>query len=52
MMDSWGYVFLAYGVVWGALLLYLFALKRRFRRAEIEVAALSSPEEHQKHAQK
>lgn len=52
MMDSWGYVFLAYGIVWGALLLYLFSLKRRFRRAEVEVAELSSAEELQKHAQK
>jgi CcmD family protein len=52
MMDSWGYVFLAYGIVWGALLLYLFSLKRRFRRAEMEAAELSSAEELQKHAQK
>jgi len=52
MMSSWGYVFLAYGIVWSTLLLYLFSLKRRFRRAQREVAQLSSAEELQKHAQK
>lgn len=51
MMGAWGYVFLAYGIVWGALLVYLFSLKRRFRRAETELAQLSSPENLKKHAQ-
>lgn len=36
-MGPWGFVFLAYGVVWGALLLYFFSLKRRIRRAETEL---------------
>ena len=51
-MSSWGYVFLAYGIVWSTLLLYLFSLKRRFRRAQREVARLSFAEEPKKHAQK
>ncbi len=44
-MGRWGFVFLAYGIVWGALLLYLFSLKRRFRRAETELTQLRSAEE-------
>ena len=51
-MNAWGYVFLAYGIVWGALLIYLFSLKRRFRRAETELAQLSSLENPTKYAQK
>jgi CcmD family protein len=52
MMSGWGYVLLAYGIVWGALLLYLFSLKRRYRRAEMEVAELRSVEGLESHAQK
>lgn len=51
-MGAWGFVFLAYGIVWGALLLYLFSLKRRFRRAETELIQLRSAEEPQSHAKK
>ena len=51
-MGAWGYVFLAYGIVWGVLLLYLFSLKRRFRRAESELAQLRAAEEWPSHAQK
>ncbi len=51
-MGAWGYVFLAYGIVWGALLWYFFSLKRRFRRAEIELAELRSVEGLQSHAEK
>ena len=36
-MGPWGFVFLAYGVVWFALILYLIVLKRRLRRAEAEL---------------
>ncbi|MFQ5682024.1 MAG: CcmD family protein [Candidatus Binatia bacterium] len=36
-MEAWGFVFLAYGIVWCALLLYLFMLKRRLRKAEEEL---------------
>lgn len=36
---------LAYGVVWGAILLYLLSLKRRLRRAESDLALLQAEEE-------
>jgi CcmD family protein len=44
-MGAWGFVFLAYGIVWGAIVLYLLALKRRLSRAEAELARLRSAEE-------
>jgi len=52
MMGAWDYVFLAYGIVWGAILLYLISLKRRFRRAESELAQLRSAEDARNHAKK
>lgn len=42
-MSGWGFVFLAYGIVWLALLLYLFFLKRRARRVETELSSLRPP---------
>ncbi len=41
-MGAWGFVFLAYGIVWTALLLYLFILKRLFRKVEKELGLLRS----------
>jgi len=43
-MGAWGFVFLAYAIVWGAIVLYLVSLKRRLRRAEVELAQLRSEE--------
>jgi CcmD family protein len=37
-MGPWGFVFLAYGIVWLSLVFYLALLKRRLRRAEAELA--------------
>jgi CcmD family protein len=37
-MEQWEYVSLAYGIVWSAICLYLFTLKGRLRRAELELA--------------
>ena len=34
-MGQWGFVFLAYGIVWGAILLYVVLLKRRIRAAAV-----------------
>jgi CcmD family protein len=51
LMEAWGFVFLAYGVVWGAILIYRLALKRRLRRAETELAQLRASQESQKNAQ-
>ncbi len=38
-MGQWGFVFLAYGIVWGAILLYVVLLKRRIHKA----AAMETP---------
>lgn len=52
MMSAWGFVFLAYGIVWGAIVIYLISLKRRYHRAESELAHLLAGEDAQSHAQK
>jgi CcmD family protein len=41
-MGPWGFVFLAYGVVWCALILYLSILKLRLRKAEKELDMLKN----------
>jgi CcmD family protein len=51
-MHAWRYVFLAYGIVWSAIIVYLISLKRRFRRAEMELAELRSAEELQSNEKK
>jgi CcmD family protein len=43
-MGAWGFVSLAYGIVWGAILIYLFALKRRYAGAAAELEKLVSRE--------
>jgi len=48
-MSARGFVFLAYGVVWGAILIYWLTLKRRLRRAETELQ-LRTSQESQKNA--
>ena len=49
-MGLWGYVILAYGIVWGTILLYTILLKRRYRAAEGELRRLSESQESQHHA--
>jgi CcmD family protein len=39
-MGSWGFVLLAYGIVWAAILLYHAFLTRRLRGMEGEVSEL------------
>jgi CcmD family protein len=39
-MGHWGFVFLAYGIVWSAILLYLTFLNCRLNRANGERALL------------
>ena len=51
-MVAWGFVSLAYGIVWGAILLYLYNLKRRYNRAAAEIAELESREASSGHAKK
>jgi CcmD family protein len=41
-MASWGFVALAYGIVWSAIVVYLFFLKRRYKKAQTELSALAS----------
>jgi len=44
-MSHWGYVFLAYGIVWAAILIYLATLRSRLKKTEAELALIeSSPE--------
>src|SRR5258708_7930628 len=38
-MGAWGFVGLAYGIVWGIILLYLISLKRRYNSAPSELRA-------------
>ena len=51
-MGSWGFVFLAYGIVWGCIVTYLFALKRRYRCAEEELIQLRAIKESSDHGKK
>ena len=37
-MGQWGFVFLAYGIVWCSILLYVVLLKRRIRAAAAQQA--------------
>jgi len=43
-MGPWGFVSLAYGIVWGVIALYWFLLKRRYRQAEAELNRLRPSE--------
>lgn len=40
-MGGWGFVSLAYGIVWGAILIYFFTLKRRYASATAELEGLA-----------
>jgi CcmD family protein len=44
-MGAWGFVFLAYGIVWGTILIYWVTLKRRLARTEATLAQLRAFEE-------
>ncbi|MCH8056164.1 MAG: CcmD family protein [Deltaproteobacteria bacterium] len=47
-MQPWGFVFLAYGIVWIVILLYLSILKRRFHKVEAELSQLRPSEDYKK----
>jgi CcmD family protein len=49
-MGKWGFVFLAYGIVWCAIAGYFFYLKSRMRKAQARLAELKSPRGAGKHA--
>jgi CcmD family protein len=44
-MNMWGYVILAYSIVWGTVILYTLSLKRRYRAAERELERLARRKE-------
>ena len=41
-MGKWGYVLLAYGIVWSAIIGYVFCLKSRLRKAEAKLSQIKS----------
>jgi CcmD family protein len=41
-MGSWGFVALAYGIVWGTIVVYLVFFKRRYNRAAAQLDQLRS----------
>ena len=41
-MGHWSFVALAYGIVWSVIVVYFFFLKRRYRKAQVELSALTS----------
>jgi CcmD family protein len=43
-MGPWGFVFLAYGIVWSGILIYLVSLKRRLGCAEEELLHVRAEE--------
>lgn len=45
-MGQWGFVFLAYGIVWCTVLLYVVLLKRRIRKAAAMDAQHAGREAH------
>lgn len=49
-MNPWGFVILAYGIVWSAILLYLFLLKRRLCKLHRELLRLRSREDEKSNA--
>jgi CcmD family protein len=51
-VGPWSFVFLAYGIVWGCILVYLIWLKRRLRCAEEDLLQYHAVEEFSQHAKK
>ena len=41
-MGHWSFVALAYGIVWSVVVVYFFFLKRRYRKAQMELSTLTS----------
>lgn len=44
-MGHWGFVFLAYGIVWGSIVIYTVLLKRRIQRAATGAQTPQAPTE-------
>jgi len=43
-VSGWGYVFLAYGIVWSVIVIYAVSLKRRYAQAKAELRVLQANE--------
>ncbi len=41
-MDGWGYVLLAYGIVWTALVVYWLGLRKRMTRAKAKLSEIAA----------
>lgn len=41
-MGGWGYVVLAYGIVWSVLVIYWLSLRKRMYRAEAKLSQIES----------
>ena len=50
-MEHWSFVALAYGIVWSVIVVYFFFLKRRYRKAQMELSALTSAQTLEEHEQ-
>ncbi|HZH85317.1 MAG TPA: CcmD family protein [Phototrophicaceae bacterium] len=50
-MEHWSFVALAYGIVWSVIVVYFFFLKRRYRKAQMELSALISAQTLEEHEQ-
>jgi CcmD family protein len=48
-MDGWGYVLLAYGIVWTALVIYWLNLRKRMSRAQAKLSEIKTPERSEAH---
>ena len=50
-MEQWSFVALAYGIVWSVIVVYFFFLRRRYRKAQMQLSALTSPRTIKEHEQ-
>ena len=51
-MGPWGFVGLAYGIVWGVIVVYFLSLKRRYKSAQAELDAIGSAEATERNGKK
>jgi CcmD family protein len=49
-MGAWGFVALAYGIVWSALIIYWISLRKRMHKAEAKLAQLEANPKTARHA--
>lgn len=50
-MGHWSFVALAYGIVWSVIVVYFFFLKRRYKKSQVELSALTSAQTINEHEQ-